>query len=198
MDNAKQNIPPEKALLKRINKSDHAAFKELYDRYFDRLYFFTLRYLKNKEETEGMVQEVFTKVWEIRSSINPEKSFNSFLFTITKNAVFNKIKKRKHERAYAEYMKAFWDKHHNKTENDLIFAEVKARIESVVKELPPQRQKTYRLSREKGLSHKEIALKMNISPKTVEAHIRLALKSIRAVLNTEIILLIPLLIPFVS
>lgn len=198
MDNAKQNITPDKTLILKIKLGDHAAFKELYKRYFDRLYFFSIRYLKNKEETEGMVQEVFTKVWEIRDDLNPEKSFNSFLFTITKNAIFNKMKKRKHERAYAEYMKAFLDKHHNKTENDLIFAEVKARIESVVKKLPAQRQKTYRLSREKGLSHKEIALKMNISPKTVEAHIRLALKSIRAVLGTEIILLIPLLIQLIG
>jgi RNA polymerase sigma-70 factor (ECF subfamily) len=198
LDNAKQNIKPDKTLILKIKRGDHAAFKELYKRYFDRLYFFSLRYLKNKEETEGIVQEIFIKVWEIRNDLNPEKSFNSFLFTITKNAIFNKMKKRKHERTYAEYMKVFLDQHHNKTENDLIFAEVKDRIESVVKKLPAQRQKTYRLSREKGLSHKEIALKLNISPKTVEAHIRLALKSIRAVLGTEIILLIPLLIQLVG
>lgn len=189
------SIQPEKSLITRLQKGDHSAFAEIYDQYFDRLYYFVIRYLQSREESEGMVHEVFAKLWEIRAELKPEKSFNSFLFTMAKNAVFNKLNRRKHEIAYAEYMRRFLDQKYNKTENDLIFAEVKKRIETVVSAMPEQRQKSFRLSRENGLTYKEIAQEMNLSPKTVEAHIRLALKTLRKHLDPETLALIAALFP---
>ena len=90
----------------------------------------------------------------------------------------------------AEEMRNYFDEVYDKTENDIILTDIKSRIDKKVEELPPQRKLIYQLSREQGLSYKEIAEKLNISEKTIESNIRLALKTLRALLSNEIILLI--------
>lgn len=177
-----------KGLIKKIRKGDEKSFERLYYFYCERLFYFALKYLKTQEAAEELVQEIFVKLWEIRADLDPEKSFNSFLFTIAKNTIFNQFRKKINEDAYLEHLKYYLDRTHNKTENDIILADMKKRIDKCIAGLPPQRKKIYLMSREGGLSYKEIAKELEISEKTVEAHIRLALKTIRAAVNSEIML----------
>lgn len=189
----------EKEFIKRIIKGDCSSFEEIYNIYSDRLFYFAQNYLGNKEASEEIVQEIFVKIWEIRKSLDPEKSFSSFLFTITKNTIFNKLKKRKHEKVYAEHLKNHLETTYNKTEIDIYLNETKQIIDTAVSLMPPQRQKIFILSRENGLSYKEIAQQLNIGEKTIETHIRLALKNVRKALSSaEIILpfIFSLSIPF--
>ena len=178
-------------LIEKVKEGDTKAFEELYYLYSEKLYFFSLRYLKNQQDAEGLVQEIFIKIWENRTSLKKGLSFSSFLFTIARNTIFNQHRKRVNENAYKEYLRIYLDQHHNKTENDIILADMKKRIDASIENLPPQRKLIFRLSRNEGLSYKEIAGKLNISEKTVEAHMRLALKTIRVAVKAEI--LIPLL-----
>ena len=173
-------------LLEGLKKNDNKAFDLLYNRYSEKLYYFSIGYLKSKEDAEGLVQDIFAKIWEIRKTIKPGQSFSSFLFTIAKNSIFNKHRKKLNENSYKEHLRNYFDEVYDKTENDIILADMKNRIDKKVAELPPQRKLIYQLSREQGLSYKEIAEKLSISEKTIETHIRLALKTLRTVLNNEI------------
>ncbi|MDF1549256.1 MAG: RNA polymerase sigma-70 factor [Bacteroidales bacterium] len=174
-------------LIALLKKDDSIAFETLYLRYSDKLYYFAIRYLKSKEDAEGLVQDIFTKIWEIRKNLNSGQSFSSFLFTIAKNTIFNKHRKKLNENAYREHLRNYFDEVYDKTENDIILADMKARIDKSVEKFPPQRKLIYQLSREEGLSYKEIAEQLGISEKTIEAHIRLALKTLRSALSDEML-----------
>ncbi len=183
-------------LLERLKQDDSKAFENLYFKYGKRLYWFALKYLKNKENAESLVQDIFTKIWEIRKTLNSEQSFSSFLFTIAKNSIFNKHRKKLNEEAYKEHLRAHLDQIYDKTENDIILADMKQRIDKYVIKLPKKRQEIYLLSREEGLSYKEIAQKLNISEKTIESHIRLVLKDLRQILKNEILFPYWFVLPF--
>ncbi len=182
-------------LIDKVKEGDSKAFEELYYIYSERLYYFSLRYLKNREDAEGLVQEIFIKVWENRNGLKQGLSFNAYLFTIAKNTIFNQHRKKVNENAYKEYLRNYLDQHHNKTENDIILADMKKRIDKSIESLPPQRKLIFQLSRNEGLSYKEIAAQLNISEKTVEAHMRLALKTLRAAVRAEIFLPLLFAIP---
>lgn len=79
-------------LVQRVNREDREAFCELYVRYKDKLEGFCYKFLKSKNDTEDIVQDIFTYLWESRHFINPDLSFSSYLYTITKNRMLNHIR----------------------------------------------------------------------------------------------------------
>lgn len=170
-------------IIRRIKAGDNYAFEELYYKYVDKVFYFSLRYLRSREDAEGLTQEIFLKIWEIRNTLNPDLSLNSYIFTIAKNTIFNKNRKKINEQAYKDYLRNHLDKMYDKTENDIILNEVRDWINKAVEDLPPQRRNIFKLSRFEGLSYKEISSRLNLSERTVESHIRLALKAIRNLIN---------------
>lgn len=180
-------------LLVRIKKGDVHAFETIFNKYKERLYHFARRYLYSKEDAEEIVQEVFIKIWENKERLQEDLSFYSYLFTSCKNTIFNQNRKKINEQAYYNYVKVFIQNVSHKTDNDIIYADLEKMIGKVIDNLPAQRKNVYLLSRNNGLTHKEIAAKLSISVKTVEAHMRLALKTIKGVLDKELVMFLILL-----
>jgi RNA polymerase sigma-70 factor (ECF subfamily) len=143
------------------------------------VYYFSLRYLKNNEEAEEIVQEVFTKLWENRHNLNPDLSFSGYLLTITKNTIFNDNRKRVNHQAYCEYVINFLHKNMRDLEREIICQDLMNKVNQSIDSLPPKRQEIFKLSRLGGLSHKEISKKLAISEKTIETHMRLAFKDLK-------------------
>ncbi len=179
-------------LVALIRAGDIEAFEKVFHSFADRLYYFAYRYLRNQCDAEELVQDVFVKLWENRKNLDEKLSFSGYLFTIARNTIFNQSRKKVNERAYFDYVKTFITSSSSKTEEDLIYADVKAIVDKVVEELPPQRKRIYKMSREKGLTYREIANEINLSERTVEAHLRLALKTLSKVLDDHFVL--PLLL----
>jgi RNA polymerase sigma-70 factor (ECF subfamily) len=173
----------EKNIVRQVIKGDQRAFAELYNMYADKLYYFALKFLKSKEDTENLSQEVFVKIWETRERLDPDNSFNAYLFTIAKNTIFNIHRKKVNELAYRKYLGYYIDNSHSKTENDVLLNDLQNLVDRCVENFPAQRKKVFELSRKDGLSHKEISQQLDISEKTIETHIRLGLKTLREVLN---------------
>lgn len=169
----------EKQIVLKVIEGNHNAFAELYDLYAERIYYFALKFVVSKEDAENVTQEVFVKLWETRERIDINLSLNSYLFTIARNTIFNNHRKRLNELAYLEHLGKYLEQNQVRLENEIIFNDIQARLEKLISELPPQRKKVFELSRKQGLSHKEISELLNISEKTIETHIRLALKTIR-------------------
>jgi RNA polymerase sigma-70 factor (family 1) len=173
----------ENELVHSLTKDNLLAFNTLYKKYSGRLYRFALGYLKSAEESEELVQEVFTIVWEKRKELNKELSFKSFLFTIS----FNIIRKHFRARSYlSEYLNSgSVDEADTQTTQNITYDSLYHYLTKLVNQLPLRRREVFILSRFEGLSVKEIASQLNISHKTVENQLTDALKFIRANLSRE-------------
>jgi len=161
-----------------LKNGDLAAFNELFDRYAKRLYHFSMGYLKSAVDAEEIVQEVFLKIWDNRIELSTLKSFESYLFTIARNGILNTIRKSKSEQAYLNYVKINPEKN-VLLDEELDFNELERAYHEAIEQLSPRRKEIYLLSKEHSFSNAEIAMKMNISVKTVENQMTSALSEIR-------------------
>ncbi|RIH67201.1 RNA polymerase sigma-70 factor [Mariniphaga sediminis] len=159
-------------LLKLLKKGNIRAFDAIYEKYSKRLYVFVFRYIKQKTDAEEIVQEVFLKIWESREKIDLYSSFDSFLFTIAYNNTISLLRKRVNEKKYLEHLK------HKQQVSDnegiiaeMHFKEIEKRVKSLLEQLTPRQKEIFYLSREEGLTHEEIAKKLNISANTVKNHL---------------------------
>jgi len=166
-------------LVESLSKNDVKAFNELYRLYSKRVYGFAYGFLHSKEEAEGIVQEVFVKIWETRNNLRSDLSFSWFLFTIARNMILNKLQHHQYEIKYQKDFMAETSIDENSTEEQIYYKDMSNHLNNLIMELPPKRKEIFLLSRIEGLSYQEISEKMNISIKTVEVQISLALKYIR-------------------
>lgn len=160
------------------------AFDIIYKKYSRRLYGFVFSYVKHEIDTEDIVQEVFVKIWQSRDKINLYSSFESFLFTVAHNATINLLRKRSIEKKYVDHIKSLQN---TKETYDLIdeihYNELKSKFQNLFNELTPRQKEIFQLSREEGLSHKEIAKKLGISTNTVKNHLVTTLSFFKRKLN---------------
>ncbi|MDO6519469.1 RNA polymerase sigma-70 factor [Zobellia uliginosa] len=158
------------------------AYRELFDRYNKRLYYFALGYLKSPVEAEGVVQDVFAKIWEKKENLKPDNSFKAYIFTIAYNLIKKNFIRRGRVRDYlaSEGVQRGFDL---STTDQLDYNFTMERLKNLVAKMPKRRQETFIKSRFEGLPVKDIAVEMGISPKTVENQITLALKYLRVHLN---------------
>lgn len=177
----------EKILVDKLKNNEVKAFDALFHKYSDKLYRFSFSLLKNEEDSKEIVQETFCKIWENRCQIDSSKSFKSFLFTISFHLVIDQLRLRLKDNKYRIFLEKYFGEHHGKQENQIDYDILKKEIFNAVEELPRKRKEIYRLSREKGLSHKAIAEQLDIKEKTVENQINLALKHIKSHLGKEIL-----------
>jgi RNA polymerase sigma-70 factor, ECF subfamily len=176
-------------LIKQLQKGNYLAFNQLYAKYFQKLYGFSSRITGNKADAEEIVQEVFIKVWEIRETLDPEKSFNSLLFTIAKRKIYNKARARIYNQIYVDYMRLHLKCTEELTEQEISFNETQFILNNAISHLPDKRRQIFMLSKIEGLSNKEIALRMNTSVSNIENHINKALKMVRNhMLKNEILI----------
>ncbi len=169
----------ENQLVEQLKKGDSDAFNKLFAIYGPRLFAFTNGYLKSKQEAEEIVQEVFTKLWYKRKDLKTGLSFKSYLFKIAYHLIleaFNRINKRE---AYKHKMLQQSLPVSNNIDERLDYQMLLKRVDALIEQLPVRQREILILKKKEGFAVKEIAKKLNISPKTVENHITEAMKKIR-------------------
>ena len=166
-------------LVKNLRKGDVDSFERLYKLYSLRLYHFGMKYLKSEIEAEGLVQDVFAKVWEKRASLKTELSFKSYLFTISFNFIRKYFIKKSQLRAYLQAEKGR-EVLNSDTVNQIDYQSQVDFLNTLVNKLPERRREVFIKSRIEDLPVKEIARQMDISPKTVENQLAAAIKFIKA------------------
>lgn len=190
------NLNGEEAkLVYELSKGNLLAFNSLFETYSNRLYYFAFRYLKSEAESEELVQEVFTRIWEKRQNLNKDLSFKSFLFTIA----FNIIKKHfiAKSRLYEYLNSQIRDESDLDTTDNITYDSLYKYIIELVNQLPDRRKVIFIKSRLDNLTIKEIADELNISHKTVENQLTSALHFLRDKINKENIPVILFLYLFV-
>jgi RNA polymerase sigma-70 factor (ECF subfamily) len=173
----------EKKLVLRLVEGDCGAFEKLYYYYVKRVYYFALHYLNNNSEAEEIVQEVFTKIWESRRNIDADMSFSGYLLTATRNTIFNANRKKVNHQAYCGFVINYLQNQKHNMENEIIFNDLMDLLNRTIESLPSKRREIFKLSRNQGLSYKEISKSLNITEKTIETHMRLAIRDIKSVIE---------------
>ncbi len=171
----------QKDLIRRIQSGDKNAFKNLYIIYKEPALCYCNTILKDKDEAQNIIQEVFITLWDKREKINPELTFNSYLFSIIRNRVYGHLKNiKKDEDAKETYRYNIMT--HQKPESELKEKRLHKIREAIIK-LTDKRRKILELNYEEGKSYEEIAAIMKISKNTVKNQLVTAKQFIRAQLN---------------
>ena len=164
------------------------AFNTIYDKYCYKLHEFVLMYLKQEEDAEEIVQEVFVKIWESRGKIDVYLSFEAFLFTIAYNATISLLRKRVSESKSREYLKSLQQiDSAEQVIDEIQYNELNQKVQSLLNQLTPRQKEIFVLSRAEGLTHKEIADKLNISESTVNNHLVTTLKYLKTNIDNSLI-----------
>lgn len=170
-------------LLKLVAAGDEHAYRELFHRHWDNVYSVALVLTKSVQLAEDMVQDIFLKIWQKREQFAAVERFEDYLFIMARNHIYTQLKKKTRDDQFRQQVQQYFDDGTNNAEVQLLTKETQLRINQAVEQLTPQQQLVYRMSRDQGLSHEEIAEKLNISRNTVRNHIVQSLKQIREHLN---------------
>ena len=173
-----------------LNKGDHLAYAQIYDRYKFILQAHAVNKLRDREEAKDVIQEVFTYLWSKREIIQLSGNLSGYLYGAVRNAILNKIAHQQVRGKYLDSLKAFSGQQNIVTDHRIREKQLREHIEKEVGQLPPKMRAVFELSRKQYLSHSEIAWKLEISEQTVSKQITNALRILRVKLGVLICLLL--------
>jgi len=161
-----------------IRNNDRQAFERVFKHSYRPLTAYAFRFVRDLPTAENIVQDVFLKLWQNRSELNITTSLDHYLFRAVRNHCLNFLDKAK---VRSSYLRLQAEKDVNNNDYKEYYPEIGLLeiIENAISALPEKRQEIFRLAREEGLKYREIADQLNISVKTVEAQMSLALKQLR-------------------
>jgi len=169
----------EKELVKKLKDGDSFAFEVLFYKYRNKIKGFAKKMVPAQIDPEEIVQEVFVRVWLKKESINPDKDFQSYLFSIAKHLILDHLKSAVNRKLY------FVGEHfqHDLLADDgadiQIPGDVEEKLLSLIEQIPERRREIFLLNRFEGMSYKQIAERLNITENTVDSQIRNALTFLR-------------------
>ncbi|MFV0592045.1 MAG: RNA polymerase sigma-70 factor [Draconibacterium sp.] len=163
-------------IFEKIKKGDTKAFSELFDKYYSPLCFFANKYLSDLDLSRSLVQEVFVDLWVRHEKLNIRFSPKSYLYHSVKNRSIDYLRKEKKTTSVSRPIETA----ESVPFRDLMEeAELNNRINLAIQQLPEKCRQVFVLCRFDGLKYSEIAEKLNISLKTVEMQMGIALKKLR-------------------
>jgi RNA polymerase sigma-70 factor (ECF subfamily) len=170
-------------LIISLQKGEKTAFEAVYTDFFGVIYHLSLQYLHDEKVAEEIVQDSFMKLWEIRETLNDRFNIRNFLYTITKNNCLNYLRNQKTALKHQENLK-YLEMQFNyealeKMGSYIEFEELRLKIDLAIASLPDELRETFLLSRFDELQYKEIADKLSVNVKTVEARMTKSLKILR-------------------
>jgi len=177
-------------LVALLREGDHAAYTEIYKRYWALLYRNARKMLHDEQETTDVVQEVFTLLWEKAPKLYLDHSLSAYLYSSVRNRIINIINRQKLKVNYVSSLTAFLISGSSITDDTIRERELALQIEKEIALLPEKMRKIFELSRKAHLSYKEIAEKIDISEGTVKKQVYNAIKILRLKLGAFIFLVL--------
>lgn len=167
--------------MEEIKSGNASYFEDIFRKYYQSLCLFALKYVKDHDDAEEIVQDMFVRIWQKRAELTIATSLKSYLYQAVRNTCLNHLK---HNNIKLEYQRNTIESSPSTDVSDTLVAlELEVKIQGTLDKLPPERKKIFLMNRNEGLKYREIAEKLNISIKTVENQMGKALKF----LKTELI-----------
>lgn len=139
-----------------------------------------MKKVKNPELAQDIVQDTFLKFWDNRNALNPEANLQAYLFTIAHHLIIDMFRKEVKEITIDQYVSLYGAINENKTaDSDIIYKDVLQYVESSKTKLPSRACEIYKMSRDKGMTIKEISQNLSLSPQTVKNYLTTVLKVLR-------------------
>ena len=184
----------EKDLLGQLAAGNEKAFHEVYHQYQRRIFSFAYLLTESADLAEEVVQEIFIKLWYNRGKLGNVANFSAWLHAMTRNFVADAMKKRAREILGKKELGRITSMESNHTDEIIFLKENEQLLREAIEKLSPQQQVVYKMSREQGLKHAEIAEQLNISDRTVKNHLVNASRIIREYFraNADLIVIISL------
>lgn len=160
------------------------AFDGIFTRYYPKVKHFILGFCNDEFEAENIAQDIFMKLWIRRGDLASVGHLDSYMFAMARNATLNALKSSLRRKAAGETMADIADS--LSVEDDVCCEELREIIERGIESMPPRQKRVFVMSRIDGMRNDEIAEKLQISKRTVEAHISSALADLRRLLPVVI------------
>lgn len=180
----------EQEIVGAIREGNERIFEETFRKYYQSLCNYANSILKEMDEAEEVVQNLFLSIWEKRIDLEISISLKSYLYRAVHNHCLNRIKHLKVREEYQQYAVNFYDASYESVSQTVMKNELETKIEEAIRKLPEQCRLIFQMSRFEELKYHEIAEQLEISPKTVENQIGKALK----ILRVELAEYLPLII----
>jgi len=172
-------------LLQQLADGNEAAFAQLYNTHWNKIYSLALAYLKSAEQAQDIVQEVFLKLWNKRENLGHVENPTSFIYIMGRNEVIRALKKKISLASLDEENNDYLPDDFMLPQETMDLKQLEQKITTAIDSLPAQQKLIFRLSREEGLNHEQIANRLGIEKTTVKNHIVRALNSLRRILQLE-------------
>lgn len=175
-------ILPDDILLLHLRMDDEAAFREVYLRYWKKLYSIATRKIQSTVIAEELTQDIFLRLWESRKAQKIE-NLNYYLLASVRNAVINHFRKVFMHEKYFNYADYHFSKSTDSTDEQIALNDLIEIVEKQLNELPEKTRQIFKLNRLEYKSVKEISAQLSIPERTVEYHISQAVKFLRVFLK---------------
>ncbi|SDF11917.1 RNA polymerase sigma-70 factor, ECF subfamily [Mucilaginibacter pineti] len=175
----RQNVQTDEELLLLLSGDSEKAFDELYNRYWKKLFVVAMQTLKDQEQAEEIVHDVFLKLWSLRTTLKVEKSLSLYLAAAVKYHVLNHLAKQKRRAVLWEKKPQPVQEAEETTADWLREKELMLELKYAVSALPDKCRIVYTMSREQGLTTKQISAELDIPLNTVESQLSRSLKLLR-------------------
>ena len=156
------------------------AFRAVYDLYHATLYRYAFYILNDRVEAEEIVQEVLIAFFKSRLKINSPEGIYPYLFTLTKRQLITRFRNNVVKAKFRDHLTVQWSERTNNTEEAIRASDLQSLLEGFVNQLPPRQKEIYLLSRQSGLSYKEISQSTGVSVNTVKNQLITASRKIKA------------------
>lgn len=177
-----------------MRKGDHAAFEQLFKLHYERLCGYAFRLLHNREDAKDIVQDIFCQLWDNREKLEVKVSLDAYLYKMVYTRC---VMSMRHQKVVKEYVEQAALDLYLQEVVQTPEAELKLRdkdlhrfIQEAIDKLPPRCREIFTLAQIDHLSHKEIAVRLNVSEKTIENQMTIAFERLRKDLEWLLVLLL--------
>lgn len=170
---------PDNLLLEKYRNGNTSAYNILFKRYFDSLYQYALKNLKDSFIAEELIMDVMLGLWKKKGEIEIENDLKAYLYRSVKNAIYNHYRKKILPTVSLELVQDNHSLTHNNIDQELNRKELENLYHQKKSQLSPQRRRVYELSREENMTYAEIAKDMDLSVNTVENYMVASLSFFR-------------------
>jgi len=173
-------------LLIQLKNGSHSAYTEIYNRYFNLMFIFAYKKIRDEDLSKDFVQELFINLWNKRETLSENGKLSSYLYISIRSKILDYFAHQKVQTKYLDFLKNYQITTNEQTDHSLREKELGKYIDMEIQALPKKMRKVFELSRKENLSHTEIAQKLQITENNVSQHLSNALKIFRVKLGNII------------